>query len=613
MSDSKYTFIDSSGNLQISDLQNAVVAMVGTTGLPNVKIGAGGKLMLTDALGNTLGQIKYDSGLQYSNDGGTTWAPINATPYAWNGTVHYASGTLVEYDGAWWICTIDNTHGEHPSVNSSNWRLLTLGSVYRFAHSASQLQSYLDEGAADVVILARNMNMGASLGFDMIYNVVSNISTLYTTAGCKATAKQIFQIAAGKNLYWHAQGTGIYGADLAGGTLVIEVQGDGHLWIERLEIKTGSLQFVGNVHYQQVTGGTVTGGTQEWWTMPEPGTDKCVPLNLGSLPLGTYDDSLKLYVQGTGSNYKYLTAGTMLEQMASKAAKYFHINATGATLPTWSAAYPVGYVYYVTTTGDVYVSDGTTGWGPAVHIQGPAGSDGTTPVISCTQVPEGYEINITIGGQSQVVTVNNGVSPTLSYVQDSSTNAVTVSLYDVNHPSVPQQFTLPAGVTPAFTSVTATTLAPGSQATASITGTVDQLALSLGIPAGRDGDGSQALTFNWPLTNDNNTVSLAGFPSTEMSEELSILTVSPGGAYAVESTPTTLTLTIENTNGVFGYAWVLVTFGNSAAVTLDAGSGGSITVVDTLQANKVNLLRLMFIGTSVRVYVEDSWNPPENN
>lgn len=55
----------------------------------------------------------------------------------------------------------------------------------------------------------------------------------------------------------------------------------------------------------------------------------------------------------------------------------------------------------------------------------------------------------------------------------------------------------PSGLTPAFTSVTATTLLPDAQATASITGEGSSLALSFGIPRGVAGsDGTNGVGFN---------------------------------------------------------------------------------------------------------------------
>jgi hypothetical protein len=146
------------------------------------------------------------------------------------------------------------------------------------------------------------------------------------------------------------------------------------------------------------------------------------------------------------------------------------------------------------TTSDVYYRtrypEGQ--WSEAILLgRGEDGADGTTPQLSIgtvTTLSAGSQASGSIVGPASALLLNLGIPSGLT------------------GPSGSQG---PSGITPAFTSVTATTLLPDAQATASITGEGANLSLSLGIPrgvAGQDGDdGTNGVGFSLVGAYDSET------------------------------------------------------------------------------------------------------------
>ena len=124
--------------------------------------------------------------------------------------------------------------------------------------------------------------------------------------------------------------------------------------------------------------------------------------------------------------------------------------------------------------------------------------DGVSPTVEMTPIENGYQISITDASGTSTASIMNGeegapgedgddgFSPTASVSKSGS--VATISITDKNGTTSVQVNDGDTGATPDFTIGTVTTGEPGTDASATITGTAEFPELNLTIPQGADGD-----------------------------------------------------------------------------------------------------------------------------
>lgn len=160
-------------------------------------------------------------------------------------------------------------------------------------------------------------------------------------------------------------------------------------------------------------------------------------------------------------------------------------------------------IYKVTDISDDNINCKATG----VSVRGKDGEDGLTPSFSIGVVETlaaGSNATASITGTDEYPILNlgiprgangtssgggtggeaDGVSPTIEVSQIDGGHSIAIT--DINGT---KNFSVLDGVTPNITIGTVETLSPGSNATATLTGTTENPVLNLGIPRGADGSG----------------------------------------------------------------------------------------------------------------------------
>ena len=585
MSDYQYITLDGV-RLAMSDLL-AIINDVLSDGLGTLQLTptagsslsstAAGALQLGGAVAGNVGRIRLhdvasNPYLEYSVDGGQTWHPIQSEAISWVSGKAYSPNDAVLYDGAWYKCITATSASTAPSA-SVEWQLITSGSDIHYVHTMAQFKTALETANTDRITIVTYGELSGSLSATVQATDVVIYSAETTTL---STASLAIVSAADTNIWWHCSGMKLNPG--YGNALSVSISG-GHLWIEHAICITGSLLLGADVYYQYIVG-TVSGqGEQRYWCQEDAAT-KYVPRNLSSLSSAAYTDSMRLYVDN--GNAQYVQAGTMLEQVAAKAAKYFVINAQGplADLP---GSAPEGYVYYATDTGDVYVM-GENAWRTPVHIQGPQGLPGSS-------------------GSSGAP----GFSPLVS--MSSSNGSTTITIIDADHPAgqTAVVFNGKDGVTPEFEIGTVETASASAEASVSLASYGSSYTFNFIIPRGEPGTAGE-YTFMSPLSESSAAVSINQYPEIALEAVSDTLEVLPGHAYDLTGAAepvSTLNLTLSSSAGKFGEAWIQVEFGASANITY---ASGTLTVVTAPKPLCTNLLHIVFVGGDARLYTVDYWS-----
>ncbi len=323
-------------------------------GLDTLKLA--GSLDFYDALENHVGGIRYNTTndtVEVSVDGGVTWKAITTDTFWWSADKAYTTGTVVLHTSGWYVCDIA-TDSEVPGTSAS-WRLLTSGTMFRYVSNASQLKEALETDADSISIKTKGIIGPLSAA------ITASTVTIWSDETTALNGNISISTGANSSIYWHSQGTTI------SKTLSISCTG-GSLYIDRMRITTGTTTLSDNITYQYITG-TVSGGVQDLWTIPE--IDAYVPKDLSKLDVAEYKDSFKVYVN-EGSSYGYVTIATIAEEIANEAVAYFNIDRQDvlANKPDIAAR---GYVFYATDTGDIYIMQADNQWSDAIRIRGEAG------------------------------------------------------------------------------------------------------------------------------------------------------------------------------------------------------------------------------------------------
>ena len=586
-----YMTIDSSTNIQqLLGLESIVNASVKAAiiaelknGVPVVK--ATDYVAVSGEIAKDPGIIRLHDGpsphIEFSNDGGTTWFPLQSITIDWDADTRYTEDAVVRYQGAWYVCVV-SCKGIYP-LGATEWRLLSTGKDVIHVHNHNQFKAAL-ETKGDSVEIQLHGDISGVVQASVVANRVSIWSDESTLLGANIN----LNIANGSNVWWHSSGTRtVEGISIDGGS--------GILWIDRLS-SGGNLKLGSAVVYQRVDG-TFTGGKHLLWTIPSEDASslKFVPQNMADLVPAAYAGNANIFIDGGSANRGRLPLSVLASNLGSEAIKYLRVNMQGQLSQRPQTA-DFGYLYFATDTGDVYRmgEDGT--WDEGVHIQGPAGDpgergepgkDGVSPVVTVTKIDTGHRVNIT----------------------------------DETHPGG-QNFDVPDGKDgkPITLSIgTVSTLKPGSQATASLSNTDTAYWLNLGIPEGKQGVGSDIdvdapLELGYNAETSRSVLRLPHYPwmALETGEaEDAVTPLIPGHSYDFsELAVTTLTVALEGTytEEIFGECWLKVRFGSTAKVVL----GDGIRVMDTPFPNSTNLLHVVIWGQELFIHVMHHYTEGQN-
>lgn len=343
--------------LSLKDLLTQISAVL-EDGVPVLKIT--GAIQFADQVSGVVGGLRYNletSSVEYSNDGGATWNVLSSESFWWKAGKAYTVGTVVLHDTGWYVCRTA-TDSAIPGT-SAEWNLLTPGTIFQYVTSAAQFKAALETAATRVTII-----MKGDITAAVSATVTAEVVTIYSDENTSIHSALSIAAPSTGNIYWHSQGT-----EFSGGSLTVT---SGTLWIDRIKCPAGApATLTGDIKYQRIDG-AFTGGTINRWS--DMGVDDLVPKDLSTLTEINYADALKLYVDA-GNQYGYLTMASFASRVAEIAAAYFQIDLTGPLNIRPSTA-PQGYIFYASDTGDLYIMGENNVWGPAIHIQGPAGKQG---------------------------------------------------------------------------------------------------------------------------------------------------------------------------------------------------------------------------------------------
>lgn len=586
-----YMTIDPSTNIQqllglegiVNESVKAAIIAELNNGVPVVK--ATDYVALAGNVATSPGIIRLHDGaspyIEFSNDGGTTWLPLQSITVDWDVDTRYAVDAVVRYKGAWYAC-VESCNGVSP-LGATQWRLLSTGKDVIHVHNSSQFKAAL-ETKGDSVEIQLHGDMSGVVQASVVANRVSIWSDESTSLGANIN----LNIANGSNVWWHSSGTRTAeGISIDGGS--------GVLWIDRLN-SGGNLKLGSTVVYQRIDG-AFTGGKHLLWTIPSEDASslRFVPQNMADLVPAAYAGDANIFIDGGSSNRGKLPLSILASKAGSEAIKYLRINEQGLLSQRPQTA-DFGYLYLATDTGDVYrMGEGGT-WDEGVHIQGPPGSpgepgkpgkDGVSPVVTVTKTDTGHRVNIT----------------------------------DETHPGG-QNFDVPDGKdgkTITLNMGTVSTLKPGSQATASLSSEDTAYWLNLGIPEGKQGAGSDIdveapLELGYNAETSRSVLRLPHYPWVALESggaEDTATSLIPGHSYDFSDlTVTTLTVALGGTytEEIFGECWLKIKFGSTAKVVL----GDGIRVMDTPFPNSINLLHVVIWGQELFVHVMHHYSYNQN-
>ena len=244
-----YMTIDPSTNIQqllglegiVNESVKAAVIAELKNGVPVVK--ATDYVALSGNVATSPGIIRLHDGaspyIEFSNDGGTTWLPLQSITVDWDVDTRYAVDAVVRYRGAWYAC-VEQCKGVSP-LGATQWRLLSTGKDVIHVHNSSQFKAALETKGDSVEIQLHGDMSGVVQA-----SVVANRVSIWSDESASLGANINLNIANGSNVWWHSSGTRTAeGISIDGGS--------GVLWIDRLN-SGGNLKLGSTVVYQRIDG-----------------------------------------------------------------------------------------------------------------------------------------------------------------------------------------------------------------------------------------------------------------------------------------------------------------------------------------------------------------------